>query len=97
MSKSRTKELIDSLSENASECERMLNKKYSLRDPHFQFYTNESSDMLGDFSACLVKKLTLDELKTKCVEIAALVGGEQWLWQMRCRSAQGQRSRMTVF
>jgi len=76
MSKSQSAELIDSLTENSAEWERLLNKKYSLRDSYFQFYTNDNSDVLGDFSACLVKKLTLDELKAMCDEIAALVGGE---------------------
>jgi len=76
MSKAQSDELIDSLTENAAEWERILDKKYSLRDSYFQFYTNDNSDVLGDFSACLVKKLTLDELKTMCDEIAALVGGE---------------------
>jgi len=76
MSKLQSVELIDSLTENADEWERMLNKKYSLRDSCFQFYTNDNADVLGDFSACLVKKLTLDELKMICEEIAAFVGGE---------------------
>jgi len=76
MSKSKSVELIDSLMEKASEWERTLNRKYSLRDSHFQFYTNDSADVLGAFSACLVKKLALDELKAVCEGIAALVGGE---------------------
>lgn len=68
-------DIISALTGRIAEYQELLNRKYSLTDSHLQFLTNSNSDVLGEFSAILRNKLTLDALKTMCEEIAAFVGG----------------------